>query len=798
VTATTFCTVIARNYMAHARVLSRSIHSHHMNAQVYVLVIDDEKKSLGDGDGGFHILRPKDIGLSDREFHQMAAIYGATELSTAVKPWLLRTLLTQKDCPVIYLDPDIEVFSSIQEIADLAEEHEIVLTPHTLSPIKRDGLSPSEQYILQAGIYNLGFIAVGSGSHAFLDWWGQRLGRDCIIAPTEGLFVDQRWVDFVPGYFKHHVFKSPSFNVAYWNADQRPVTWSGHRYEVLGEPLRFFHFSGFIPDQPNRLSKYVDRPRVNLFEYPVLAKLCRHYANRLLSMGYLEYSKIRYGLEYSAGGIRLDAAVRRIYRKSLGSMAEKEIQSLPDPFEPSQSDQFLEWLTDRANPDHPLVSRYLEGLYECRTDLKAAFPDLLGSGGKQLLEWARLQEYIPKELLGDSSGFGAGSSHQPIPKEPIKEGVNLVGYMRAESGVGEHARLIAATLRESGTPYSVLSYAAPQYRQGASFQDRGAGSPIFDTNILCVNADQLSNFVANGGAHLLRSRHTIGFWAWEVEEFPQRLRSCARLVDEIWANSEHARSAIARVISKPVHAFPLPIGRITVVPKSRAELGLPEGFLFLFCFDFLSVFERKNPIALVDAFREAFAYGEGPSLVIKSVNGDRKPEQLVALHARTLGRPDIYLMDGYLDEERQHALIANCDVYVSLHRAEGYGLTIAEAMVLGKPTIATAYSGNLEFMTQENSYLIPYELVGIPRGCEPYVPGGPWAEPDIQAAARAMRDTYFNSEVRRAKGVCAARDMRNLHSPAARVNLMLELLERSRSVPVALGPLRKMRAALRG
>jgi glycosyltransferase involved in cell wall biosynthesis len=176
--------------------------------------------------------------------------------------------------------------------------------------------------------------------------------------------------------------------------------------------------------------------------------------------------------------------------------------------------------------------------------------------------------------------------------------------------------------------------------------------------------------------------------------------------------------------------------------SSRADLNLPDGFLFLFLFDCFSVVERKNPRALLRAFSQAFSPNEGPVLVIKAINGDAQPGALEALRQMASDREDVVVFDRYYSAEAKNALLARCDCYVSLHRAEGLGLTMAEAMALGKPVIATGYSGNLSFMSRENSWLVDYQLRPIPPGCEPYPVGARWAEPDIEQAARFMREVF--------------------------------------------------------
>src|SRR4051794_18517158 len=276
-----FCSVIACNYVPFARVLATSLTANHPSCRLAVLVIDDLDHRFDAASEPFDVLHLEDVLTDTRELHRLALLYDVTELATAVKPLLLRHLLDAGHDRVLYLDPDICVYAPLDHLGALAAEHSIVLTPHTTEPMRRDGLRPSESDILASGVFNLGFLAVGTGSDAFLDWWWQRLRRDCVIDHQRMLFTDQRWIDFVPGYFRHHVVTDPTCNVAYWNVDQRPLVWSGERYELDGRPLRFFHFSGFSPARPYLLSRHQgDAPRVLLSERPDVAALCSDYARR--------------------------------------------------------------------------------------------------------------------------------------------------------------------------------------------------------------------------------------------------------------------------------------------------------------------------------------------------------------------------------------------------------------------------------------------------------------------------------------------------------------------------------------
>jgi glycosyltransferase involved in cell wall biosynthesis len=226
----------------------------------------------------------------------------------------------------------------------------------------------------------------------------------------------------------------------------------------------------------------------------------------------------------------------------------------------------------------------------------------------------------------------------------------------------------------------------------------------------------------------------------------------------------------------PVIALPPPVQR-PAQPSAPLRLGVPDGFLFLFVFDYLSTVQRKNPVGLIEAFKQAFAPGEGPQLLIKTINAPLRPlseeELLWAAH----GREDIHVLDRSLSTSELNGLMAGCDCYVSLHRAEGFGLTLAEAMAIGKPAIATGYSGNVDFMNDANSYLVDYEIARVGPECEIYPPEGEWAEPNIEHAARLMRHVHAEPEEAARKAAQASDDIARLLSPEATGRRMRERLE---------------------
>jgi glycosyltransferase involved in cell wall biosynthesis len=776
-------TIVARNYLAQARVLAESLQRLDNDLALSVLILDDVDEEVDDNRELFETVRPRDLDIEPREFHHMATIYDVTELATALKPWFLQRLL-QFDEVVCFLDPDIEVFSSLDEVETLARRHSIVLTPHTTRPMPRDGRLPSEQTIRLAGVFNLGFIAVSRAAEPFLSWWSERLRRECRIAVEQGLFVDQRWVDFVPSYFDHAVLSDEGYNVAYWNMHERDVKLGPDGYEVNGRPLRFLHYSGFDPLQPHLLSKYQgDAPRILLEDYYEVAHLCYRYATRLFAAGHLEASSMPYRFGYTAQGMRIDSRMRRLYADALIDAEARGTSSrLPNPFTTDGADLFKDWLTSPAPAAPPTrVSRYLRAIYDERGDLSAHFGDLAGPGGDEYLEWirrhGRAQAGVPAECV-------------PRPVRPwrarprdLADGVNLVGYFRAEDGVGAVARATLDVCRRAGLPVSIRTCTETGSRQCATIDDARPDVHLtYDTTIACINADQFPLLGDQMHDPMPVAASTVGIWAWEVEVFPQWMANSAALVDEIWTYSAHGAEAIASACPVPVHVFAPPVTvPDAVVEVDRAALGITDDFTFLTCFDFGSIFERKNPLGVIEAFKRAFEPGAGPRLVVKSVNGTAAPREWARMQAATDGRPDIEIRDGYEVEARQRALTAACDCYVSLHRAEGYGLVLAESMAAGKPVIATAYSGNLEFMTTETSVLVPYELQRIPFGCGPYPPTASWAQPDVDAAASAMRELASDPTAAARLGAAARDHIVRHHRADARVQFVRARLHALRS-----------------
>jgi hypothetical protein len=333
------CTTVSRRDLPRARVLADSLAAQHPGGRLHVLVTDDVEHAVDARKEPFDVGRPEDLPLPRLEYARMAALYEPKDLVTAVKFWQIRQLLST-DAVVLFLDSDIELFAPLDGIAELCAAHGSVVTPHSVEPIPLDGETPTELQIQRSGVFNTGFIGVSSAADAFLEWMCARARRDCILDAEAGLWFDQRWFDFVPLFFDAHIARERGYNVAYWNLHEREVAWAGEGYLAGGEPLVFFHFSGFDPHQPQLLTRVATRIRPQ--PGTPLAQLTAAYAQKLLAHGFDECADVVYGYERIDDRRKWTPELRRVYRDELIA-AERGLAPLPP--EPGE-DGFGQWLDE--------------------------------------------------------------------------------------------------------------------------------------------------------------------------------------------------------------------------------------------------------------------------------------------------------------------------------------------------------------------------------------------------------------------------------------------------------------------
>lgn len=360
-------------------------------------------------------------------------------------------------------------------------------------------------------------------------------------------------------------------------------------------------------------------------------------------------------------------------------------------------------------------------------------------------------------------------------------GVNIHAFARGQFGLAENARLYARALIGSGYPVTIcdIDMDIPHGLDDRSVDAWIGETTPYPVDIVFANPDHFAHVMPRVRSRDGPRRYTIACWFWELENFPEEWRPALDDVDEIMVASAFVEQAVRRVTDKPVIRLPIPLSDVVDSGLQRADFGIDDDvFVFLCSFDFISFLTRKNPFAVVEAFRQAFANtGSDVRLLLKSINGHRNPPMLRELLNATSGDARIIVRDEVIDREHVHALQRCCDAYISLHRSEGFGLGLAECMRLGKPVIGTAYSGNMDFMSNDNSCLVPYRLVPVREGEYPYWQGQVWAEPDVREAAVLMRRLYADGNYRRAIGERAAIDIHQNYSPRVSAAMLIDRLE---------------------
>ncbi|MGA7499748.1 MAG: glycosyltransferase [Isosphaeraceae bacterium] len=461
----------------------------------------------------------------------------------------------------------------------------------------------------------------------------------------------------------------------------------------------------------------------------------------------------------------------------------------PDALSPVGWGRFAGWLKLRHGIDASgLDYRKHSGLgvveelrfaYECRGDWKRRFPDALQTltVNYDLLAWIREHEGVSDPQVADwlyriEAKIESGGFARP--------GINVLASFCYPSGIQESAICYVHCFRLAGVSTSCRD--VPTHMSlDDPFRDEFLGLETHDTTLIHVQPDPY--FSAAYERARLAPRHGvyhIAMWWWETDVVPESWKSIARSVDEVWAASRFVAEGLRRGLDVPVHHMPLGVelGRIREV--DLGSYGVPaDSFVFLFLFDLSSNLERKNPLGLISAFKQAFRRGEKVKLIIKVSRSTAHPEDFDRLK-REANKVGAIIIDQRLPKEELRGLIAACDCYVSLHRSEGLGLTLAEAMMLGKPTIATAYSGNLDFMDNSNSLLVGYDIVEISSyaiGCSG---SHHWADPSIPEAIRAMRWVFEKPEEARSLGETARLSTVRHFSPEQCGRRMLERLSQIR------------------
>lgn len=325
-------------------------------------------------------------------------------------------------------------------------------------------------------------------------------------------------------------------------------------------------------------------------------------------------------------------------------------------------------------------------------------------------------------------------------------GVNVIGYIDGEFGLGEAVRLNIKAINKVSYPVSLFNYNVDTNHRHAdkTFVDFSEDLP-FKINLIQISPSEVPALLSSNFVDKIKDKYNILYVAWESEFLPEDYVNYINFFDEIWVPSKYCLEVISSYSCKPVVNIPHPV-ELNYSQSDEID-GIIDNskFNFMFIFDYNSTLERKNTLSLIKAFKSAFKNQENVNLIIKTSSSIKYSKEKSLLENEIGINKNITIVEKIFDKLHINYLISKCDCYISLHKAEGFGLTLAEAMFVGKPVIATGYSGNTEFMNFQNSFLVNFKKVSVNEDLLNYSKNTIWAEPDIESAIKLLKRVYENS-----------------------------------------------------
>jgi len=758
------CTVITPNYLSRFLILGESIARAAPSTDLRVLVlqdcddvsgiqraIDEYLERLG-SDADHRAVTVDQCEWGDFDVEAAALFYNILEFATSVKPALMSHFLAQGWDRVTYLDPDIEVFNDFTSLLD--DDSDLSLTPHFLADIPRDGLRPSTHDVLMAGFFNLGFCSARPSASSFLEWWSDRLQFECLNDHHRGHFTDQKIVDMASLRARVQIIADPGCNVAYWNLHERRVVandgaWSIDAGGRIG-PLYFFHFSGFRLDHSASLSRHSNRKVVGVAVPRAFAK---EYERRVGRDGTSPYP-------FTLGGARLDEPIPGEWNRCLREDADVHVragyslrQVREDIYEPRDPAALASCLSCGAAHENfgTRVRTFLFG-WACHPGLNGV-PNGVGAfcrsprfefvqSAHEQLAWAA--GGLADRLTG-ARGLAAAVLSSGRDAVRSAADLTLVGYFSYPAGTGQIARATLRTLEMSDIVPAIDRVDAPgdDYGYLSYFLRRNNPVASSSSSVLgVVNADQWNHHVRDPQRVNALTQHVEAVWAWELDEIPAELFDVASAggIERVHALSTWSARAMAQVLPVPVQRFaPFDLVSLDVL-RSESESSARSGPRYVLCtLDAKSSVARKNPEAALRLWQRVESDFPDHWLVLKSTDlRDLASAELLDL---VDGSARTRLIDDLLSDRDYIDLLTHCDVFVSLHRSEGMGLTPIEAGLCGLPVVYTNYGGVTDFM-DDRFFPVGYSLARVGDSSPddgPYDVDARWAEPDLDDAERQLR-----------------------------------------------------------
>jgi glycosyltransferase involved in cell wall biosynthesis len=429
----------------------------------------------------------------------------------------------------------------------------------------------------------------------------------------------------------------------------------------------------------------------------------------------------------------------------------------------SEFDHYLPWTPKRISKlDHHFIESLLSPISQCKQDQSELLVNLMVFlankanenfdintflGRSNLLKWYKDVAFWQFNL---SSFFDCLSSKTKKTSPKNISGINLIGYSRSPIGLGEDIRNIASVLKCNNISFCILNIGHPSgnniFNASLEYVDR----PQYNHSLFCMNPIEFGKLLENSTEFHDIYGYVIGMLPWELPRIPEAFIPTISHLDEVWAISHFNESAFLSVTNSPVIYMPPIVSGEMPVSVVKKKTRQKRKFTFLYIFDASSYLSRKNPIQLVRSFIEAFNNNEPVRLIIKVSNiacasGWDDIKNLVEKDKR------IFIDHKLKSDTEMKLLIMNCDCYISLHRSEGFGRTIAEAALIAKPVIATDWSGSLDIIGADNLLAVKSEQVNVKQDEYPYGEGQHWANPVDEDVIKRMKEVFYMSQADRAK-----------------------------------------------
>lgn len=750
-------TIIANNYGAHARVLLRSLCTVQPDWERFVLIVDVPAPKSPVPAELARVVYPAQLQIPNPAWFFMR--YNILEASTAAKPWMIEYLFDLGfDC-VVYLDPDVKAYSPFQEVVEVLESTDLILTPHITRPYP-DPASPNDLDIRKAGIYNLGFIALrpSDATRRLLGWWQNCCRDNCRMAFDEHIFVDQSWMDFAPAFVpRTHILHHTGYNVAYWNLHYRSIDCSGYPSSTPrmqdGSLLRFFHFSGSDPEHPHRLSKH--QTRIADGTWPSwLTTLFGEYFAELDREGYASDARIPWRLNPL-----IDFPMPEPLRQAL--LRSPSVRGIcMRPMSPKRAQTMAHRVLTQPDRMYRQLPVYLAELYRTRHDLRSSISDRDPQFPSKLVSWfkksGREEFHLDHHLPADGWwNQGTGTRRvPPKPRQTQRPKVNVYGCLTAQSNAADIAQGCIRALQGSYLSLHPVNFAdtapAAALTSGPA-PDLSFPNPTVD---IVQITGQIQSFFADNPEVLEHSSYKIAYWDWDYDVAPAELEEVASAFDEIWCFSRWSRAVFKQSYSGPVRVvWPYPAPRLRESSRRRSPpsaLSLEGKCVFLTLCDCAESPERQNAAGAVAAYLKAFPdIRDNRLLIVGLANPSLRLDYLEHLERLCAGRNDVRIVADGLCPEQVRALMQSSTALISLHASAGPLIQLAEALSLGKHVVVSDYGGAAELCASRLAHRVACRLHSTPPDSLHSPSGAHWAEADLEAASREIQTVSESWDRRR-------------------------------------------------